>query len=1095
MKEILPARVRFGDFILDLTTGELCLAEAGEGDRRILLQEQPFKVLLTLIDRNCEIATREEIKKKLWPNDTVVEFDHHINVVIGKLRRALGDSAQESRYIETLARRGYRLMVPWERMVGEDLPSEGDAQRSGDAAPSVPVQLDIGALTGRTVSHYRVLDIIGGGGMGVVYRAEDLKLGRLVAVKFLPDELDTDPQALERFHREARTISLIDHTNICSIYEFGEHEGQPFMVMQLLQGQTLRDRLSANVGPLPLEELLDVGIHVNDGLRAAHERGIIHRDIKPANIFITDKGICKVLDFGLAKLLELGDERELVVQAGNPMSLPTESSSSNLTRTGSAMGTKGYMSPEQVRGEKLDARTDLFSFGLVLYEMATGQRAFSGETAAIVHDAILNQTPVPVLERNPVLPRNLVGIIDKALEKDRGLRYQSATEMRADLEQVRNGKRARARFLWRRIAAAGLLVTTVVISGLYWRSRNTTRLTGNDTIVLADFTNLTTDPVFDDALNAALRVELEQTPVLNLLAPDKIRGTLKAMHHSEDEKLIPKLARDVCVHTNSKAYVAGSIADRGNSYEIELRGVDCQTGKTFAKTAMEAKNREQVVKVLGDAGIELRREVGEPQSSLKKFNQPLDEATTSSLEALQSFAQSRIIQREKGDAESLPYLQRAVELDPKFAVAYCSLGDANYNLDAQGQAIENYKRAYALRDRGSARQRFYIEGSYFGLATGELEKAIPIYVKWTQTYPDDTAAHNTLSRHYRVVGRYNMAISEANESLRIRPKSYVPVNNLMFAYMAINRPDQAKSIFDDALSHGVDVLDLRSVRYLIAFLEGDEAAMQEQLVWMNGRPGARQDSLFLQSDEAAYHGRFRRARDLARRVLESSVNDEGAESWGGSAALREAEVGNFGRAREAGVALESMPGRRVRLAAAMVLARTGEIDQAQKLVEHLQQQFPLDTMMQNYLLPTIEAAIELQKKNPTKAIELLQITFPYELGTTQSSLGNLSPAYVRGQAYLDAGMFRQAETEFQKMLDHPGIVLDDVTGALAHLQLGRAQVMMGDTAAARKSYQDFLTLWKGADPDIPIYKQAKLEYARLFRDPTASILFSCASPR
>lgn len=441
MKDTLPVRVRFGVFELDLKSGEL-----REGERRILLQEQPFKVLLMLIEHDREIATREEIKQKLWPNDTIVEFDHSINVVIGNLRRALGDSAEEPQYIETLARRGYRLMVPVEWIaVAEDSPGEVGAQVAGGAGAAVSMHPDPGALTGRTVSHYRVLDIIGGGGMGVVYRAEDLKLGRRVALKFLPEELGSDPQALERFSREARAVSSLDHPNICPIFEFGEHEGRPFMVMQLLEGQTLRDRLAAGGESLPLEELLDIGIQVSDGLQAAHERGIIHRDIKPANIFITDKGVCKILDFGLAKLLEMDNEDELAAQPDTPAAaLPAASAALHLSRTGVAMGTAGYMSPEQVRGEKLDARTDLFSFGLILYEIATGRRAFSGETAVVVHDAILHQPQIPVHDLNAELPPELETIINKALEKDRQTRYQSAAEMGADLKRLQSGAESAA---------------------------------------------------------------------------------------------------------------------------------------------------------------------------------------------------------------------------------------------------------------------------------------------------------------------------------------------------------------------------------------------------------------------------------------------------------------------------------------------------------------------------------------------------------------------------------------------------------------------------------------------------------------------------
>jgi serine/threonine protein kinase/roadblock/LC7 domain-containing protein len=463
MKDALPARVRLGAVEVNLRVGEL-----REGERTILLQDQPFQILQMLIERGGELVTREEIKKKFWPNDTVVEFDHSINAAIRKLRRALDDSADDPKYIETIPRRGYRLMVPVERLVcAEVSPAEALPQVADNAAGRLPKPPDSGALVGRTVSHYRVLDIIGGGGMGVVYRAEDLKLGRRVALKFLPEEMGTDLQALERFDREARAVSSLDHPNICTIHEFGEHEDRPFMVMQMLQGQTLRDRLAASEGPLPLEKLLDVAIQVSAGLQAAHERGIIHRDIKPANIFITDKGVCKILDFGVAKLLEVGVEDELAMQPCNPaVALTAPAGASHLTRTGAAMGTAGYMSPEQVRGGKLDGRTDIFSFGLVLYEMTTGQRAFAGETAEIVHDAILNRTAVPVQDLNSAIPSKLGEIINKALQKDRAKRYSSTAEVRSELESLVEVTTKSARLKHRTYVT--LAAALVVLTAFAW---------------------------------------------------------------------------------------------------------------------------------------------------------------------------------------------------------------------------------------------------------------------------------------------------------------------------------------------------------------------------------------------------------------------------------------------------------------------------------------------------------------------------------------------------------------------------------------------------------------------------------------------------
>jgi serine/threonine protein kinase/Tol biopolymer transport system component len=434
MKNAQPARVRFGVFELDLKSGEL-----RHGANRILLQEQPLQILCMLVEREGEVVPREEIRKRLWPNDTIVDFDHSINAAIRNLRRMLGDSADEPQYIETLARRGYRLMVGVEWLaVAEHGPAQIDAQGAGDDGAATRIALQPPVLSGQMVSHYRVLDIIGGGGMGVVYRAEDLKLGRQVALKFLPEEMGNDPQALERFSREARAASSLDHPNICAIYEFGEHEGKPFIVMQLLEGQTLREylgELASDHAALPLERLLEIATQIADGLEAAHEKGIVHRDVKPANVFITNRGVVKILDFGVAKLQERPDEVEVATQVD---ALPADSGALHLTRTGIRIGTAGYMSPEQVRGEKLDARTDIFSLGLVLYEMATGQRAFSGETAMVLHEAILNQAPVAVRDLNPVLPQKIVAIIDKCLQKERGERYQSAAEIRDALEEVRN---------------------------------------------------------------------------------------------------------------------------------------------------------------------------------------------------------------------------------------------------------------------------------------------------------------------------------------------------------------------------------------------------------------------------------------------------------------------------------------------------------------------------------------------------------------------------------------------------------------------------------------------------------------------------------
>jgi serine/threonine protein kinase len=1087
MQGAVPIRVQLGPFEFDLKTGDL-----SKGRRKLRLQEQPFQILLMLVERSGELVTREDIKKKLWPNDTVVEFDHSIHAAINRLRQALEDSADSPRYVETVARRGYRLMVPVECL--ESTPADGAARDEIPSSNDVDAATSLGApagLTGRTVSHYRVLDIIGGGGMGVVYRAEDLKLGRAVALKFLPEELGSNPQALERFSREARAASSLDHPNICSIFEFGEHEGRPFIVMQLLEGQTLRDRLAA-AGPgerIGLDELLNIGVQVADGLKAAHERGIIHRDIKPANIFLTTKGVAKILDFGLVKLLETGEHDELEAKPDDPPAAVPKSKASSigltLTRTGVAMGTAGYMSPEQVRSEKLDARTDLFSFGLVLYEMATGQRAFSGETAAIVHDAILNRIPAPVRVLNSALPARLVSVIDKALEKDKEERYQSAAEMHADLQPENPEARPMAadpspRRRWKVLTIVTvMIVLAVVASGLYWKLRHktATRLTARDTIVVADFANSTGDTIFDGTLKMALGIDLQQSPSLNVLSQRKVGETLKLMNRSRAETLTPDLARQVCLRTLSKALLRGSVSDMGNQYVIALAVVDCQTGDTLASTTVEAEHRDRVIHALGEAATRLRINLGDSSATQDKFNRPLELEATPSLDALQAYMEGL---NASGPSESLPHFERAVDLDPNFALVYSDLASDNIAIGRPSLATQDFEKAYGLRDRLSLRRRLGVEAGYYMGVTGELEKAIQAHTDLIRDFPESPGL-GQLEYILRLVGRNEQAVAVGKESIQFDREGFNSNANIMLSYMALDRPAEAQAAFDETRARNLDGEELRIIRYWLAFLQRDQEAMQEQFTWAMGKPGVEDWLLSSQSDTEAYFGRFRKARELSQRAVDSAkhaTGEETAAGWRVNEAFREVALGNTALARQmATEALALSSGRDVEIAVAQTLAQAGDLVQAHQLADKVNREFPLNTIVQFYSLPAIRAAIELQKKNPTNAITLLQTVTPYEMGV--ASVGNLYPAYLRGLAYQQAGMPQRAAAEFQKVLDHPGVVTNFIIGALAHLQLARAQMTMGDKAAAHKSYQDFLTLWKDADPDIPIYQQAKAEYARL----------------
>src|SRR5216684_4026805 len=595
MENTRLTRVLLGSFELDLASGELRSIGTADANNKILLREQSLQVLRMLVERKGKIVTREEIRKKLWPNDTIVDFDHSINATIKTLRRALGDSADNPKYIETLARRGYRLRVPIEWL-------ESTTGFSRGRDPIAPVFQDPGGLIGRKVSHYRVLEVIGAGGMGMVYKAEDLKLGRSVALKFLPEDLAGDPVTLQRFEREAQTASALNHPNICTIYEIEEHEGQPFIVMELLQGDTLRSRISGSeFEALPLVEVFDIALQVCDALQAAHDKGIVHRDIKPANIFLTTQGAVKILDFGLAKLVA----SEQTAASQNDHDRPSVQSvgeqtkiDASLTRSGIKAGTAGYMSPEQVRKEKLDARTDLFSFGMVLYEMAAGRRAFEGETVAEIHDAILHQTAPPAHDANPNVSSALDAVISKALEKDRERRYQSAAQMREDLARARKQvPPARRRLLtWTAVAALILIAASGI--WIYSRVRGNVAFSAANTVILV-VTNRTGDPVFDDALYTALRVGLEQTPYPNVLADDKVRGAMRSFNLPPGAKLTPEIARQVCLSTNSRMVVASSIADAGNGFRIEIAGIGCQSGATVTRVQEDAVSRNEIVRMLG----------------------------------------------------------------------------------------------------------------------------------------------------------------------------------------------------------------------------------------------------------------------------------------------------------------------------------------------------------------------------------------------------------------------------------------------------------------------------------------------------------------